>query len=136
MKRLSCAFLMFFAFAGSSAFAQVDNLSGQFVCVQNCISNVPGQFAYVTQNGWSVNLVNEGGIASRGWIDRPGHLWAEFWQEGAVYTPDGNTIQFDNGTVWERYVPPPPPLLLPYHPRRHYVIHHVHHVVHHLRNGS
>jgi len=97
---------------------------------------VPGQFAYVTQNGWSVNLVNEGGISSRGWIDRPGHIWAEFWNEGAIYSPDGNSIQFDNGTVWERYVPPPPPPPPTYYPRRHYVIHHVHHVVHHLRNGS
>ena len=132
MKRLSCAFLLFFAFAGSNAFAQyIENLSGQFVCVQNCITSVPGQYAYVTQNGWTVNLVNEAGVPSRGWIDHPGHLWAEFWNEGAVYSPDGNTIQFDNGTVWERYVPPPPPLLPAPRLRRHYVVHHVHHHVIH-----
>jgi hypothetical protein len=28
---------------------------------------------------------------------------------GAVYSPDGMTIQFDNGTVWQRDMGPPPP---------------------------
>jgi hypothetical protein len=27
-----------------------------------------------------------------------------------VYSSDGMLIQFDNGTIWQRYVPPPPPL--------------------------
>jgi ribosomal protein L31E len=26
----------------------------------------------------------------------------------AVYSPDGMTIQFDNGTIWQRDVGPPP----------------------------
>ena len=35
---------------------------------------------------------------------------------GAIYSPDGMTIQFDRGTVWQRAIdlPPPPP------PRRRY----------------
>jgi hypothetical protein len=33
-----------------------------------------------------------------------GHIWAESWNEGAVYSPDGMTIQFDNGTVWRRNI--------------------------------
>ena len=30
---------------------------------------------------------------------------------GAIYSPDGMTIQFDNGTIWQRApeVPPGPP---------------------------
>ena len=66
--------------------------------------------AYVTQNGWDLNLVNEIGQPSRAWIDYPGHIWAQYWNEGAIYSPDGFTIQFDNGTVWQRFVPPPPPV--------------------------
>ena len=34
----------------------------------------------------------------------PWHIWAESWNEGAVYSPDGMTIQFDNGTVWRRNI--------------------------------
>ena len=63
--------------------------------------------AFVTQNGWELNLVNEAGQPSRAWIDYPGHIWAQYWNEGAVYSPDGMTIQFDNGSVWQRFVPPP-----------------------------
>jgi hypothetical protein len=36
---------------------------------------------------------------------------------GAIYSPDGARIQFDNGAVWIHYVPPPPPPPPP--PRRH-----------------
>jgi len=82
----------------------VINLSGEFQCVQGCRG--PG-LAYVTQNGWELNLVNEVGQPSRAWVDYPGHIWAQYWDEGAVYSPDGMTIQFDNGSVWRRYLPPP-----------------------------
>jgi hypothetical protein len=85
---------------------QVLNLSGQFRCVQDCAGPGP---AYVTQNGWDLNLVNEVGQPSRAWIDWPGHIWAEYWNEGAVYSPDGMTIQFDRGSVWVRNLAPPPP---------------------------
>lgn len=99
------------AIAGVSAIsvpaeAQGINLSGQFQCLQVCRG--PG-LAFVTQNDWDLNLVDEIGQASRAWIDYPGHIWAQNWDMGAVYSPDGMTIQFDNGTVWQRYVPPPPP---------------------------
>jgi len=98
----------------SFASAQVPAaLSGQYQCLQNCRG--PG-LAYVTQYGWDLNLVNEAGQPSRAWIDHPGHIWAQSWSEGAVYSPDGLTIQFDDGTVWQRYVgqglpavPPPAP---------------------------
>ena len=42
------------------------SLSGQFQCVQDCRGSGP---AYVTQNGWELNLVNEIGQPSIAWID-------------------------------------------------------------------
>jgi hypothetical protein len=102
----------FAAATTNGASAQVLNLSGQFQCVQGCVA-APLAPAYVTQADWQLNLVNEAGIPSRAWIDRPGHFWAEGWNEGAIYSPDGMTIQFDRGTVWQRVVvlplPPGPP---------------------------
>lgn len=79
------------------------SLSGQFQCVAGCAAGVPGP-AFVTQNGWDLNLVNEIGQPSRAWIDYPGHIWVQSWNEGAVYSPDQMTIQFDNGTVWSKNV--------------------------------
>lgn len=94
---------------GSSSAQVVVNLSGRYQCLQNCRG--PG-LAYVTQNGWDLNIVNEVGQPSRAWIDYPGHIWAQYWNQGAVYSPDGAAIQFDDGSVWHRFVPPPlPPVL-------------------------
>ena len=89
---------------------RVLNLSGQFRCVQGYIGPGP---VYVTQNGWDLNLVNEVGQPSRAWINWPGQIWAQYWNEGAVYSPDGMAIQFDRGSVWVRDLapfPPPPPV--------------------------
>jgi hypothetical protein len=90
------------AAASTLSAAQVLNLSGQFRCVEGCAGGLVGQPALVTQNGWDMRLLNEGGEPSRAWIDYPGHIWVEHWNEGAVYSADGMTIQFDRGTVWER----------------------------------
>jgi hypothetical protein len=78
-------------------------LSGQFRCIAGCAGGFAGP-AFVTQNGWDLNVVNEIGQPSRAWIDYPGHIWVRSWNEGAVYSADGMTIQFDNGTVWARDV--------------------------------
>jgi hypothetical protein len=78
-------------------------LSGQFQCIQGCAGGLAG-LAFVTQNGWNLNLVNEVGQPSRAWVDYPGHIWVQSWNEGAVYSTDGMTIQFDNGTVWTKNV--------------------------------
>jgi hypothetical protein len=97
--------------------AQPINLSGQFQCVQGCRGPGP---VFVTQNGWELNLVDEVGQPSRAWIDYPGHIWAQSWDVGAIYSPDGMRIQFDNGSVWQRVVlvPVPPPLPPPVLQRR------------------
>lgn len=78
-------------------------LSGQFQCIAGCAGGVVGP-AFVTQNGWDLNLVNEIGQPSRAWIDYPGHIWVQSWNQGAVYSADGMTIQFDSGTVWAKNV--------------------------------
>ncbi len=90
--------------AATAASAQVPNLSGSYQCLQNCSGPGP---AFVTQNGWDLNLVNEVGEPSRAWVDWPGHIWVQYWNEGAVYSPDGMTIQFDRGSVWQRIIPEP-----------------------------
>ena len=90
----------------TGASAQVPNLTGQFQCVRMC-SAPPPSLAYLTQADWELSLVNDAGFASRAWIDYPGHIWVAAWNEGAVYSPDGMTIQFDNGTVWQRVIDVP-----------------------------
>jgi hypothetical protein len=72
------------------------NLSGEYLCVQACELRLPGP-AHIPQYGWNMNLLNEAGVPSRAWIDWPGHLWAQEWNEGAIIAPDGMTIQFDRG---------------------------------------
>jgi hypothetical protein len=97
----------------SAASAQGVNLSGRWQCVALCLGP-PGSLAIITQNGWEMNVLNEFGVPSRAWIDRPGHVWIDLAHLGGIFSPDGLTLQFDNGTVWQR-VPdlpplPPPPL--------------------------
>jgi hypothetical protein len=94
----------------TGASAQSINLTGTYQCVQNCRGDM---LAHVTQNGPSLNLVTESGVATRAWPDwyAPAtRIWIDVYSVSAVYTPDGNLIQFDNGTIWQRYVPPPLPI--------------------------
>jgi hypothetical protein len=108
MKIKAIAIAALSAVAVTAASAQAVSLVGQYRCVQDCRWEEP---AYITQNGSDLNLVNEIGQSSRAWIDRPGHIWADNWKIGAVYSADGNTIQFDSGSVWVRDLGPssPPP---------------------------
>jgi hypothetical protein len=99
---------MLAALAATDASAQGVNLTGQFRCVQLCAGGLQGQPAFVTQNGNSLNLLNEAGEPSRAWIDWSGHIWADNWHEGALFSADGMTIQFDRGTVWQRDLGEPP----------------------------
>ena len=89
------------ALATSDGSAQVINLNGWWQCVAQCFGP-PGGVAYITQNGWDLNIANAAGVASRAWIDYPGHIWVHWSKQGAIYSPDGFTLQFDNGTVWQR----------------------------------
>jgi hypothetical protein len=107
MKILS-VFAMIAALAATDASAQGVNLTGQFRCVQLCAAGLQGQPAFVTQNGWNLSLLNEAGEPSRAWIDWSGHIWAENWHEGALFSADGMTIQFDRGSIWQRDLGEPP----------------------------
>ena len=105
------------ALVATAALAQDVNLTGRWQCIRMCASDAPGLFAFITQYGRELNVVNEVGMASRAWVDYPGRIWVERADQGAIYSPDGMTIQFDNGTIWQRALellpPPPPPPLAP-----------------------
>ena len=95
------------ALAATSASAQVDgiNLTGQYTCVAACTG---GGDAFITQSGWQLNVTSDAGVPSRAWVEYPGRIWVEQAYQGAMYSTDGNTIQFDRGTIWQR-IPEPPP---------------------------
>lgn len=94
--------------SGASAQVQGVNLNGPWVCVANCLG-AQGSSAFITQYGTQLNVINDAGQPSAGWVEYPGRIWiANAWQ-GAVYSPDGMTIQFDKGTIWQRPPAPPPP---------------------------
>jgi hypothetical protein len=110
MKYLSVAIGMIAAFTVAGASAQTVDLTGTYKCIQMCRGDMP---AYVTQNGPELNLLTEAGVPSRAWPDwysPASRIWIDAYNISAVYTPDGMAIAFDNGTIWQRYVPPPPPL--------------------------
>jgi len=104
MKRIGCVVAVSSILLAAPALAQQQdvNLTGRYQCIQNCVAMEPGRFAFVTQNGREMNLVNEVGMASRAWLDYPGRIWVDRAQVGAVYSPDGQMIAFDNGTIWQR----------------------------------
>jgi hypothetical protein len=109
MRRLSLAIGMAVAFAATGASAQSINLTGIYTCVDVCRGNLP---AHITQNGPAFNLLTEAGVPARAWPDwfaPASRIWIDAFNEGAVYSPDGLVIQFDNGTIWHRGLPPLPP---------------------------
>jgi hypothetical protein len=109
MKALLAAIALSATLAASGASAQGVNLTGRWQCVALC-AGPAGGFAFITQNGWELNVLNDIGAPSRAWIDYPGHIWVERANEGALFSPDGVTLQFDRGTIWRRapeIVPPP-----------------------------
>ena len=102
MRMVVSALAMTAALVATDASAQVlgVSLSGRYRCVAYCPG--AGRIALVTQNGWDFNVVNNAGQASRGWVDWPGHIWVLQANQGGIYSPDGNRIQFDNGAIWRR----------------------------------
>ena len=113
MKRILFAASLLAAFATPSL-AQSVNLTGTYKCVQACRGGLVGYPAYVTQNGPDYNLLTEAGEAYRAWPDwfaPTSRIWIEAMNLGAVYSPDGLLIQFDNGTIWQRDIAAPPPPL-------------------------
>jgi hypothetical protein len=87
----------------TGAAAQVEgvDLNGRWRCMELCLG-APGSFAFITQNGWEMNIVNDAGQPSRAWVDYPGRIWVDHANQGAIYSPDGLRLQFDRGTIWLR----------------------------------
>ena len=111
MRVISVAIVMVAALTATEVSAQSINLTGKYNCIQNCRGGLEGYPAYVTQNGPNLNLLNEAGEPSRAWPDwfAPAtRIWLDAWNEGAVYSPDGMLIQFDNGVIWQRDLGLPP----------------------------
>ena len=110
MRMLFSTIAIATAVVATDASAQYVNLTGRYRCVAQCVAPPVG-FAFITQNGTQLNVVNDVGEPSRAWLDYPGRIWVERANVGAIYSPDGFTIQFDNGTIWQRALdlPPPPP---------------------------
>ena len=112
LRRAAGTITMLVALVATDASAQVQgvDLNGQYQCVAACLG-APGSFAYVTQYGWQLNVVDDAGQPSRAYVDYPGRIWVYRANQGAIYSPDGMTIQFDGGTIWQRALelPPPPP---------------------------
>ena len=108
MKRLPLAIAVMTTLLGPTLVsAQSINLTGVYSCVEMCRGNLP---AHITQNGTELNLVMEAGQPSRAWPDwywPASRIWIDAFNQSAVYSPDGMLIQFDNGTIWQRAVPPP-----------------------------
>jgi hypothetical protein len=112
MRRISLALGILAACAvATAASAATVNLTGTYRCIQACRDGNLGAPTFVTQNGDAVNLTTETGRSYRAWPDwnaPASRLWIDARNEGAVYSPDGMRIQFDDGRVWQRQVIPPP----------------------------
>ena len=100
MRMVLSAIAVSAAAIATDASAQGVNLTGPYRCVAGCVSPRPG-LAFVTQNGWELNLVNEVGEPSRGWVDYPGRLWVARANLGAIYSPD-NSITGRSGSARRR----------------------------------
>jgi hypothetical protein len=89
------------AFGAVEASAQPVNLTGRYRCVVACPPGFTGARAYITQNGWAVNVLTETGVPGRGWMNWV-RIWVPAYNQGAVFSPDGVTIQWDSGKIWRR----------------------------------
>jgi hypothetical protein len=81
------------------------SLTGTYRCVQGCVPGFEDKPAFVTQNGWNISIVTEAGVPVQAWFDwysPMNRIWMDTLRQGAVYSADGMTIQFDPGTVWQR----------------------------------
>jgi hypothetical protein len=110
MRRLSLVLGLVAACAATGALAQPINLTGTYRCIQMCRDGNMGYPAYITQNGDTLNLVTETGQSYRAWPDwsaPDSRIWIDARNESAVYSPDGIRIQFDDGRIWQRELPPP-----------------------------
>ena len=110
MRCLSLVIGLAAAGFATAAAAQPINLTGTYRCIQMCRDGAIGAPAFITQNGDTLNLVTETGQSYRAWPDwsaPDSRIWIDARNESAVYSPDGIRIQFDDGRIWQRDLPPP-----------------------------
>ena len=104
MKKIIVGCLVALGLMSSPASADIANLTGHYICVKNCNGKL-WHSAYVTQNGWDLNLLTEANVPIRAQTDwfSPNRIWVGAWNTGAVYSPNGMVVQFDNGMIWRRH---------------------------------
>lgn len=115
MRGLPLVIGLLAACTATGASAERVNLTGTYRCIQACRDGMFGAPAFVTQNGEAVNLTTETGDSFKAWPDwsaPDSRIWIDARDEGAVYSPDGMRIQFDDGRVWQRDLGPPPPAVV------------------------
>jgi hypothetical protein len=112
MIRKMMALVALSALAATDASAQavgtqtwIPNLSGVYRCVRYCSGF---RTAHIVQYGRQLSLTSETGQPYSARIDWRGHI-STSWNDAAVYSPDGFTIQFDSGSVWVLLDPRPVP---------------------------
>ena len=109
MRMILSTMIVLAALIATEASAQSTNLTGAYRCVEACRAGPVGSPAFITQNGPNLNLLNEAGQPAQAWPDlfAPAtRIWVDAWNEGAVYSPDGRIVQFDNGAIWVRDLGP------------------------------
>ena len=60
--------LVLLAATGASAQPAV-SLTGTYRCMQGCAPGFEGRPAFVTRNGWNINIVTEAGVSVQAWFD-------------------------------------------------------------------
>ena len=58
MKMILSAVAVMAGLVATDASAQSVNLTGRWQCVASCAAP-PGNFAFITQNGWEINMVSD-----------------------------------------------------------------------------
>lgn len=104
-KSLFIALILSLAASGFASAQPAVSLTGTYKCMQGCAAGFEGRKVYITQNGWDLNIVTETGLAARAafdWFAPTSRIWVEALHQGAVYSANGMTIQFDRGAVWDR----------------------------------
>ena len=76
MKGFIVGSLVAFGLMSSPASADIANLTGHYICVKNCSGKL-WHSAYVTQNGWDLNLLTEANVPIRAQTDwfSPNRIW-------------------------------------------------------------
>src|SRR5438093_12749122 len=84
-KRLATiAILATLIATNASAQVQGVDLNGRYECVLMCAGATGGP-AFITQNGWELNILNDVGEPSRAWVNYPGRIWVDRANQGAIY---------------------------------------------------